>query len=219
MKKPSFPLPQPLQTSKETSAFGQQIVSNMKLTMMFSLFATGFAVDYRAGCASLPTRKHFENNECVQKISTAMELSASFIMEVDENNIDMLNQIVALANQHDYEFSKSSKTKQALERVAKNVYATMKEWAKTGAENGAQLGFAVCFAMQLLDNPKCLGDPFCHTLEATMDSLKCGALGYLGGGLYGGAAGIVGGFAKGFIEAYEEHGQIHISFNPAGRDF
>ena len=217
------PLPQPLQTSKETSAFGRPIVSNMKLTMIFGLFATGFAVDYSAGCTLLPKRKHFNNNECVQKTSTAMELSVSFIMEVDENNIDMLNQICVLANQHDYEFSKSWNAIQTSTCVAENLRATTKKWSKTGVENVAVVVFALRLAMQLLDNFKCGGDPFCHMLEAMMDGLKCGGLVYFWGGLFGGGFGAVdiavGGFAKGFIEAYEEHGQIHISFNPAGRDF
>ena len=68
----------------------------------------------------------------------------------------------------------------------------------------------------LADNPKCGSEPFCHIFEALAHGVRCGALGYFEGGFYGGALGALTGSAKGVVEAYEESGQIRVTFKPAG---
>lgn len=191
----------------------------MKVATVLSLLATCAAVDYRPGCMTLPKKRHFDNDMCVERIGEAMQSDFAFRIVVDEQNVFVWNEILALANKYDYEFSKSYKTTQALQRVAKNVAATMKDWAEAGANYGAQLGFAACFATQLLDNENCGLGGLCHIKEAVMDGWQCAALGYFQGGLAGGVLGVGVGLGKGLIEAYEENGQIHVKFKPAGGEF
>ncbi|CAE7875692.1 unnamed protein product [Symbiodinium necroappetens] len=191
----------------------------MNALLLFCFFVTCSAVDYRSGCRSASNNAKFFNNEdCVHHIDMAMQMDHGFSLRIDEANFVVWNELLRLTDKHGYEFSKSLKTTDALKRVARNVQSTMREWAKTGAEGGAQLGFALCLGASLLDNPKCGASTWCHVFEATLDAVGCSALGYVEGGLRGGILGAIVGLAKGVIEAFEEFGQIRVSFRPAGSD-
>ena len=149
----------------------------MKVATVLSLLTTCAAVDYRPGCMTLPKKRHFDNDMCVERIGEAMHSDFAF-------------RIVWL-------WVQQIPTTRALQRVAKNVAATM-----IGPKQVQTMAAWICWRI-VPCRRGCHGRPpvqLWATFRAAWGNL----------GIWR---------ACERLEAYEEYGQIHVTFKPGGDVF
>ena len=192
----------------------------MKVVTVLSLLATCAAVDYRPGCMTLPKKRHFDNDKCVERIGEAMQSDFAFRIVVDEQNVFVWNEILALANKYDYEFSKSYKTTQALQRVAKKRGCHHERLGRSRCKLCApslDLLHALprsCWTTRSVDQADCVISWRLSWMDGNVQLWATFRAAWLAESWDLGV-----GLGKGLIEAYEENGQIHVKFKPAGGDF